>query len=142
MEKHKQRVAYLQEGELLFDCPDIALTDIHDDNDMLIFYQFEYLIKNKNSALTKMYPIMLKIAEKTIAKMRTQNPHIAKMTTDEIKDAAHDAVTVLLMRYKNPHYFVRKNFIAQVYYAVIFVLFRQRRQKEVIIEIDDVNCTM
>lgn len=102
------------------------------DNERLLEYQFQYK-KGDKKALDSLYMLSLKVAKKMIKTKAKKNKHIAFLSTDEVSEKAHDAVSYIIERFlKIPNFYIEKSFTAYIYLRVQYELFYHRKIDKII----------
>lgn len=95
-------------------------------------YQFQYK-KGDKKALDSLYMLSLKVAKKMIKTKAKKNKHIAFLSTDEVSEKAHDAVSYIIERFlKIPNFYIEKSFTAYIYLRVQYELFYHRKIDKII----------
>ncbi|MBE6344664.1 MAG: hypothetical protein E7063_03085 [Spirochaetaceae bacterium] len=108
------------------------------DSQKLLTWQYEYVIKGEERALTRMYNLGLEISMKFINKFAQKNQHIKALSLEEKKEKAHNAISYVLVRYRTtPGWAIKKNFPGYLYYRVLYELYGVKEIEKNTVYIED-----
>lgn len=109
----------------------------HNDNEMLLNYQYAYIMQGDKKALNAMYKKGKQIAMKYIAAKAKKNRHIAELCYSDREEKAHNAITYIIIRYSRAKDFaIQKSFTAYLYLRIQHELFYQRKVDKIVDFVD------
>lgn len=107
------------------------------DNELLLNWQYAYIMRGDENALNAMYRKGRQIAMKYIETAARKNRHIARMPRSERKEKAHNAITYIIARYlRAKDFVVRESFTAYLYLRIQHELFYQRKVDRIVDFVD------
>lgn len=107
------------------------------DNEILLNYQYAYIIQGDGSALNAMYKKGKEIALKYIAAKAKKNKHIAALCMSDREEKAHNAITYIIEQYiKRADFAINDSFTAYLYLRIQHELFYRRKVDKIVSFVD------